>query len=140
YTKYIPGMEFMGRLTLPVHIVAYLIALTAIWSNRHLPFMLLIGLGAALNFTVIAVNDGRMPVSVRAKNMTGLQNTLSKEHNIRHAPIDGSTKLAFLADTIPVTRPPFPFPGVISVGDIVLSVGLFILIQRATCPPKSRNG
>ena len=136
----IHGLEWVSNLTLPVHVVAYAMVVALVTLNRRLPGMLIIGLGMALNFAVMAANGGKMPVSYGAAKSVGMQRQLERDASaIRHARVDETTKLWYLADVIPTPRPPFPLTGVISVGDIVLSAGLFWLIQWATCPGTGRR-
>jgi len=143
YTKYIPGMAFVGKLSSAAHILAYFLVLIVVWTNRRLPGMLLIGAGAALNFIVITANGGQMPVSPTAAERVGLRDVLEHRNNVRHASIDRNTRLRPLSDVIAIPsvtkRPRLPLPAVISVGDVVLSVGLFVLIQQAACPRKRRD-
>jgi hypothetical protein len=136
YTKYIPGMEFVVKLGPFVHVIAYLMVLIVIYINRRLPGMALIGLGAILNFTAIAVNSGKMPVSPQAAKSAGMERLLARKNQARHSLINSNTRLKFLCDVIPLKWPPFPDPQVISLGDIGLAFGLFILVQRATCDRK----
>jgi hypothetical protein len=133
------GLEWMSKLTFPLHAVAYGMVLALVVLNRRLPGMLIFGVGMALNFAVMAANGGKMPVSYEAAKSVGMQQQLEHGATIRHATVDKTTKLRYLADVIPTPRPPFPMPGVVSIGDIILSVGLFWLIQWATCPGKRRR-
>ncbi|MDO8585866.1 MAG: DUF5317 domain-containing protein [Armatimonadota bacterium] len=134
FTKYVPGMAFLGRLTSVSHLAAYLVALIVIVLNRRLPGMALVGLGAALNFAVISVNGGKMPVSYEAAKYANMEKALRNDL-VRHCRIDENTRLAVLADVIPLKWPSF-HPGVMSVGDIILDVGLFVLVQYGVCPRK----
>ena len=135
FTKYIPGMGFVDKLAPVMHIAAYLMVLVVIVLNRHLPGMALIGLGAALNFAAISANGGKMPVSFEAAKYAKMEKVLRSDL-ARHSKIDGKTRLYVLTDVIPLRRPPFPLPGVMSVGDIALAIGLFLLIQHGVCPRK----
>jgi hypothetical protein len=82
-----------------------------------------------------------MPVSVEALSRVGLLDVLpllkSKTYVI-HSVLTEHSRLKFLADVIPLP-PPYPRPRVLSVGDIIMAVGLFILIQRGMLK-KSKEG
>jgi hypothetical protein len=91
--------------------------------NRHLPGMLLAGLGLAMNVVVIFTN-GAMPVSLVAADIAGVETSLTE--GIGHEPMTSGTVLPWLGDVIPL-------PGlgvVISAGDVVLAAGLATLAYR----------
>ena len=139
YAKRIPGIAFLAGMAPFIHIAAYVTVLVIIWLNRRLPGMALIGLAAALNLIVIAANGGQMPVSAAAVRDTGnthMKRQLDRKDMARHSKLDRNTKLWFLSDVIPVRQPDFLGPCVVSAGDIILSVGLFVLIQAAACSRK----
>jgi len=73
-----------------------------------------------------------MPVSVDALMKAHLEDFLpllgSKTYVI-HTILKESTHLKFLADVIPLP-PPYPRPRALSIGDIIMAAGLFMLIQR----------
>ena len=72
-----------------------------------------------------------MPVSIKALKFSKLYNelTLLEEGRIlTHVLIDKSTKLSILSDIIPIPKP-YLFPKIISLGDILIAIGLFVLIQ-----------
>ena len=135
FTKHLRWMAFVGDIAPIMHLVVYLTAIVVIVLNRHLPGMLLIGLGALLNFAAISANGGKMPISYDAAKYARMEHVLTNDL-ARHCVIDCNTKLYVLTDVIPLRRPPFPLPGVMSVGDIILAIGLFILIQHGMCSPK----
>jgi hypothetical protein len=104
-----------------------------VWANRHLPGMLLVGAGLLLNVIVIAAN-GAMPVSPGASRIAHVPRSLS-DPGIKHERLDSDTALPWLGDVIPVPR----LGEVMSVGDVVLAVGLGVLVytQTKTAKPKS---
>jgi hypothetical protein len=106
-----------------VQVVAYLLFFGAVGMNLSVGGMKLFGLGSLLNFIVIVMNGGAMPVSPQAMAVAGLSGQPAGTHMLMTA----ETPLWFLADIIPVWM---PLPNVISVGDILIVVGIFIFIQR----------
>ncbi|HEX2294661.1 MAG TPA: DUF5317 family protein [Actinomycetota bacterium] len=92
----------------------------AVWlaANRTLPGLLLAGAGMALNVVVIAAN-GAMPVLESSARKAGVSQSLDSA-SIKHERLDESTVLPWLGDAIPVP----PFKEVLSVGDVVLALGL----------------
>lgn len=102
--------------------VGYVLAFTAIVAvavvDRTLPGMTAIALGATANLVVVAANGG-MPVDASALVAAGA----SMPSDRLHVPLDASTRLAALADFIPVPV----VRGVYSPGDVLLAVGGFWL-------------
>lgn len=92
--------------------------------------MWLVGLGGLMNMIVIIINGGRMPVhpivlEVAPDNMATIKLAAGDICNYMIA--DKTAKLAFMGDMIQVwnfTRT------LISLGDLVIAVGLFLLVQN----------
>lgn len=100
---------------------AYLVFLYIVWLNLSLQGMKIFGLGSFLNFVVIASNGGTMPVSGGAIASTGIL----KDPVGTHSLLSTETRFWFLSDVIPLKWP----PQVLSVGDLLIVVGIFMFIQ-----------
>jgi Family of unknown function (DUF5317) len=95
-------------------------------ANAKLPGMAIAAVGLALNIVVIALN-GAMPVSIAAAESAGVS-TSFENAGVKHEASNDDTALPFLGDVIPL-------PGlkeVISIGDIVLALGIAWLVYRRT--------
>lgn len=117
----------LGRSNAGLLLIAtsYLFLIGFLVVNRTLPGALIVGTGLGLNLVVIAANRG-MPVSVSAVRAAGLDSAAFLEAAVKHQQMGPGTRLSFLGDIIPV-----PLIGtVISVGDIFIGVGVFILVER----------
>ncbi len=103
-------------------LVSYVPLLLMVVLNRDRPGMWLAGLGILMNFSVIAANGG-MPVLEEAAIVAGgFPESVDIAGNYKHLVLDETTRLAFLADVIPLR---FLEQGqVISLGDVLLAVGL----------------
>lgn len=112
--------------------------LAAIIVNIHIREMWLMGIGTLFNAIVIAANGGVMPVNVSALKLAGMGYLLKPgefDWGIRHAIMTTSTKLNFLGDIIPRPGIGKVMPEVASIGDLLLAIGIFLLIQRYMCKP-----
>lgn len=116
-----------------LHLASFVLLLGGLWLNRHLPGVRLVGLGAFLNFLVIAANDGSMPVDRGLAERAGndaLVELLDSPDYTMHEPATEATRLRPLADVLPlpmlVPRPRFFSPG--SAGDIFVTIGACWLI------------
>lgn len=115
-----------------IHIFTYLLLILGLIVNLKETGFKIVLCGTVLNFLPIVFNNGKMPVSIKALKYSNLYTELSllKEGRIlTHILADESTKLIILGDIIPIPKP-YPFPKIISIGDILIALGLFVLIQN----------
>jgi len=135
----LPLLTGYGNIVLAV---SYLLLLLGIWFNRKLPAARMIAVGIFLNALVILANGGRMPVSAVALRQAGLDYyipLLEKGNYLKHAMLDSGTRLPFLADIIPLKPSIYPGGKVISIGDIILNLGVFLLVQMTMCRRSPRR-
>jgi hypothetical protein len=134
------NVSFIGSISNIVFMAVYVIGLYLLWANRHHPGFIIILIGVFLNFIVMAVNGGRMPVSLEASAILDPQfaQALKSELYGKHAAITEATKLAFLGDIIPLSAP-YPREQVISIGDVIMNIGVFFFIQYLLLGKKDKN-
>jgi hypothetical protein len=127
-----PGIRgsVVGPLVLAI---SYGFVGTFVVLNFRLRGAPLIGLGLLLNLSVILAN-GAMPVSLWAMKVSGSHAATHLQNSVKHQAMGRSTRLGFLGDIIPV--PPL---GIVSVGDVVLGAGVFLLVTHLMAPDKHRN-
>lgn len=114
----------------------YVVGLIFLWLNRHNKGFWLIMTGVFLNFLVMLVNGGRMPVSFEAASVLDpiyLEMLQSSDVVTKHYLLDASTRLPFLGDIIPLSSP-YPRTQAISIGDVVMNLGIFIYIVQMMTP------
>lgn len=111
-------------------ILSYVLLILVVLFNLGDKLFQIIGIGVFLNFLVILLNKG-MPVSlnVARRFFPETQGKVLEFNNLIHVAMTEKTYFDFLGDVIPIPRP-YPFPGIISIGDIILSVGIFLLVQK----------
>ena len=123
-----PGIQkgVAGPLVLAI---SYAFVGTFVLLNFRFPGAMIIGLGLLLNLSVILAN-GAMPVSLWAARVSGSHVAPHLQNSVKHRVKGPGTRLGFLGDIIPV--PPL---GIVSVGDVVLGSGVFILVSFLMAPP-----
>ncbi len=107
-----------------------LVFLGALLSAR-LYGMKLASLGAFLNFLVMALNGGKMPVSLKIASWLGLQDLIELLENNYYPDyviLSSSTLLPFLGDVLPYFSLLLRRFFVASVGDYLLGVGVMIFL------------
>lgn len=122
--------KFLGQLSGFIYIIVYVIGLIFLFLNRKNPGFILIFIGVFLNFIVMVLNGGRMPVSVEASAVLvpGYIQALKEGLYAKHAMLTPETNLGFLGDVIPISDP-YPRTQIISIGDIIMNIGIFFFIQ-----------
>jgi len=116
-----------------LYFLSLLLLLLFTLLNVKVPGMVIIILGVFLNLLVIAFNGGFMPADPqsyleagRIESVKTLQD-VGYLNNVKAAGND--TRLNFLGDWIVLPQPFFP-NAVVSLGDLILLLGLFYLILR----------
>lgn len=114
-----------------LHITSVVLFLALALANRRLPGAWLILAGLALNAIAIAANGGFMPATPRAIAIVLGEDYLKQAYSIvsvKHSIANSHTKLLFLTDIIPLRRPYLLLPGIFSIGDMMMSSGIFVAI------------
>lgn len=114
-----------GTVLIMVSYIALLLMLAANWNHQSCRILLL---GTFLNFVVMILNGGRMPVDMVAAAQLGLPlEGLAEGQIFKHIGITEATRMPFLADVIPIN---FGIRRLISIGDVFVAIGLFSLVQH----------
>lgn len=110
--------------------VSYFILFYILFQNKRIPGMNVLLIGGLLNFLVMAVNGGYMPVSAEAASLISPTyiHPLPQGPYGRHILMSDNTHLNFLGDIIPLL-PPYPRQHVVSIGDVLINIGAFMAIQ-----------
>lgn len=124
----------------PIVILSYLLILSCLALNYYSRGMMIAFIGTLLNFIVISANGGFMPVSLKSLAFAGydISQLTSNYFDTFHSIIIESTHFTILADIIPIPEP-YPFPQVLSIGDLFIMVGVFMFIQEIMFDKKSNK-
>ncbi|MCA1553851.1 MAG: DUF5317 domain-containing protein [Chloroflexi bacterium] len=117
-----------------VYLVSMLVAALVVALNLQVPGFPLLLLGLLSNLLVIAVNGGYMPVSMGAREFAGMPAFTGTYNNVIE--MTSATPLWFLSDLFPTPRA-LPFANVFSIGDLLITLGGIIFIQRTLVPPRA---
>jgi len=122
-----------GRFGEELHLATYGLLGAFLVINRHVPGLLVIAAGGALNFAAIATNGGVMPADPDAIEAAGLAHDAGFANS---AAAEGAP-LWFLGDLFH-TPGWLPVHNVFSVGDVVLVLGALLLLHRVCGTPLGR--
>ncbi|HYY08668.1 MAG TPA: DUF5317 family protein, partial [Actinomycetota bacterium] len=119
------ALPFTSGLGTAAVIASYVLLVGFAVVNRRLPALWLVIAGLLLNLAVIGLNDG-MPVSSSALRSAGADSAgLVGAGAIKHHLMRPDDVLTPLADVIGI---PSPIGAVVSVGDLLLYLGIGILV------------
>jgi len=112
-------------------VLSYLFLLYASFTNIKIDGFKYIILGLSLNSFVILINGGKMPVLLSEKTVEqiDIETLFNNGKNAIHLIKNENTMFTFLGDIFQLPKP-FPDTSILSVGDIIIIVGLFVLIQK----------
>ncbi|NHM33853.1 DUF5317 domain-containing protein [Neobacillus terrae] len=97
-------------------------------------------IGIFMNLLVMLANKGRMPVDVQAAKALSPEDFpafMAGEYG-KHIPISAHTHLNFLGDIF-FLQYPYPRPIIISLGDIVLSIGVILFLYKAMAKSNKKS-
>src|SRR4051794_19470971 len=109
-----------------LHLVSYGLLFYFLAGNLHVPGLLVLAAGGALNAVAIAANDGVMPARPEALATAGI---LQAPGEFVNSGAVTSPKLWFLGDVFALPRV-FPMANVFSIGDLLIVLGAFVLLHR----------
>jgi hypothetical protein len=115
--------------------ISYALILAFCFANISIRGFGLIAIGIALNAIVIGLNQG-MPTAAIGNDRAGHRIEKPIEQTVKHRPESEDDLVGFLGDKIVL---PEPFDEVLSVGDIVMAVGIVELVYFGTRRPRRRG-
>jgi hypothetical protein len=120
-TEVVPGAP--RAVLVGLHLVSYGLAAVALWINRSLPGLVLIGIGAMLNAAIISLNGGTLPASAHALRAAGFA---TQDPSFANSGVLKHPILPWLGDVV-ATPSWLPFRNVLSVGDVTILLGVLVL-------------
>ncbi len=129
-----------GRLEEILHIASYAALIAFLLVNRRVG-LFVAAAGLALNALVIAVNGGRMPISLRAWTATGRdQVAITATGSYNNNVLAGHhSHLTWLGDVFALPAS-VPFATAISIGDLLILIGMIVFVVTGNRSPWARLG
>ena len=118
--------------TVPIYVLSMILLVIWVAANWRIPGVALIAIGLALNVIAITVNGGHMPVSPESARYAGtIGNYASEGAFVANNSIATQDNVRFwlLTDIIAIPKQ-VPFANVISIGDVLLTIGVGSLCYR----------
>lgn len=121
-------------------IVAYLLIFGWLWGNWRVPGLQVASFGIALNALAVMLNSGQMPIWAGAFDAAGFT-TAALANDPFHFILSASTAADFVArgglfgDVVPIPIP--VIRDVVSIGDVLLALGIFWAIVYSMTRPEA---
>jgi Family of unknown function (DUF5317) len=116
-----------GPVAPVLHVATYAVALGFLWANRRAPGVLLVGAGAALNGTTIALNGGVLPAAPAAVRAAGLDSEVA----FANSAVVEDPVLPWFGDVF-AWPAPLPLANTFSVGDVLIVLGVVVAAWTRT--------
>lgn len=119
------------------HVATYVGLLAFVVANIRQPGFAIAAAGCALNTLVIAVNGGGMPVSLSSWTATGKPaSELTAHGSYNNVVLAAHAHLGWLGDIFALPRA-FPLANSLSLGDLLLLIGVITFVFRASLPARA---
>lgn len=103
----------------PIQFITFVLILSFIILNKKQLSIVVVGSEAILNYVTMILNNGKMPVNINYQNL-----------DLRHSDIIETTKLKIFSDIIFLRYPLNIGMIAISIGDLIVLIGLTMLIVQ----------
>ncbi len=125
------AMFIFPQLVQQAIFISYVCLMLFCFLNRQNYGFYFMFAGILLNVIVMFANEGRMPVEGKAAQSLSPQDYPALEAGVygKHVLMSDQTKLNFLGDIF-YLKSPYPHPTIVSLGDIIFSIGVILFIYK----------
>ncbi len=127
------GHEAFIKHRMILYIISYCILFLVLFLNLHNKSIWLILIGTIANFAAIVLNQGSMPIDLKILQNTGFENMLqsiSMGALPNYISLDQAYPLTEYLGKRLVTPNFYPLKQIFTIGDALISLGLFLYIQK----------
>ncbi len=128
------GIRLVDRILMfnkEIYILSYILILIGVIMNYMHKGLWISFLGTILNFLSMATNNWKKPILIEGLKLTENENILElieAGSKSIFTPLIEGTKYPSLGNIIIFSKP-YPLAKIISIGDMFMAIGIFILIQ-----------
>ncbi|WP_278277839.1 DUF5317 domain-containing protein [Anaerovirgula multivorans] len=131
------GHPFVIQYRMILYVLSYVLLFLALFLNMQFKCMWFIMIGAITNFAAIMLNGGSMPVDMGILERNGFQNMLNSirmEALPQYIPLEeAGLYTSYLGKRLSMPAM-YPLKQIFSVGDLLMVIGIFFLIQNMMTP------
>ncbi len=140
---FLRNFDNVGSMPVFLMFFSMIIMLIVLALNLDKKGVWLVLIGGVLNVIFMLINNFKMPVSMsglEAAGMTSLYEGIIDGSVINYIAAETSGVMQFISKFIIIPKP-YPFPRILSVGDILMTIGLFwFIIGEMARPSYSGRG
>ncbi|WP_425446286.1 DUF5317 domain-containing protein [Dethiothermospora halolimnae] len=136
------GSGFILDYIKELYIGSYILFLIGFIININFRELWIVMIGVIMNFIPFVANGFKMPISTEGMNLAGFTETanLVNEGKVAlYKPLTDATKYNLLSKTIVVPEM-YINPQVLTVGDLIIALGLFAMIQSIMLGSSGKKG
>lgn len=128
-------MKQMGFLENNLHVVGFfglVLMIVVVFINVRVPFFPVILVGGLLNIIAMILNSFKMPVMLEKLEGAGLTDLMGSILNgsiLNYSSAEGANIVAQYLGKIYAFPEIYPLASIVSIGDIIMSIGLMLSIQ-----------
>lgn len=126
-------LKVIGNYVEEIYLVSFILIFIGVIINMNIPSLWIVFVGAISNFIVFVMNGMKIPVSFDALKIAGMNSTIklmeSGQYKLYDA-ITNATDYEILGKIIAIDNI-LPLAGVFSVGDVLITMGLFVFIESS---------
>ncbi len=134
--------EKVLRYTKEIVVISYILLFIGIFMNiRYRSLWVVLG-GTVLNFFVMVANGWKRPILKEGLRLAGwdsIYGMIEGNSLPLYTAISDNIKYPILGDIIVFSKP-YPFPHIMSIGDLIICFGLYTLIQEIMLSEDSYTG
>ncbi|WP_130805957.1 DUF5317 domain-containing protein [Senegalia massiliensis] len=126
-------LKVIGNYVEEIYLVSFILIFIGVIININIPSLWIVFVGSISNFIVFAMNGMKIPVSLDALKIAGMNSTIKLMENGQYKLYDAianGTNYEILGKVITIDNI-LPLAGVFSVGDILITMGLFVFIESS---------
>jgi len=124
------GLDLVGNLDVYLLFASMVLMLIVVLANLDKKGTWLILVGGIYNLLIMSFNSFKMPVSMSNLEKAGLTSLIEGINDgsiVNYVAAETTGAITFFTKFIAIPKP-YPFPKILSIGDLVMSVGLLIFI------------
>lgn len=124
-------LKIVGNYVEEIYLGSFILLFIGILLNIKTPSLWLVLIGAISNFVVFFMNGMKIPVAADALNLAGMNSTINLIENGQYKLyeiIASGTDYSLLGKVIAIDQV-LPISGVFSIGDVLMTLGLFVFIE-----------
>jgi len=134
---FLNGLDAISSVQVTLLFISMLITMVVVVINLDKKGVWIILIGGLFNIGILLFNGLKMPVKMDGLEAAGLITLLEGITDgsiVNYIASEVSGWMTIFTKFITIPKP-YPFPKIMTIGDILMSIGLFVMIMNEMCRP-----